>query len=446
MSGNPMKRGRGSKRGIALIMSFLLLTLLTVVVLQLVYSARVELSLARNFRDDLENVYAARSAVDLAQAMLNEEWGGFDSPEAQWTFERTGLEIGETEVSFITVDEESKFFLPLLIDQDEKRRNWARGVFLRLVTLARKNTENEDEPSPEKLLETILAWAEKGETGTAFKPGGGGLSEDDQERRFLSLEELLFLEGFTEDLLYGQARSARQEEEDIRLRSEAADDISNGLDLDALADSYQMEEDEEDEPTPLAELLTVWGTGRINLNTAPLILIRAMHPAMTPDIAQAIDDARNLPPQTQENTEPDPETAAQSDEPSGFRTPAALRKIEGVIDTGQNPPLDMYADLVAYITVKSETFRVRVVVKNERLVQRYETLIAADTLDSESQSSSEDGSGDGSSGGGDETNQDGGDTSGSEDENADQGTTVSQEPVKAKKIAGWRILRMKPLD
>ncbi|MHC4777673.1 MAG: hypothetical protein ACYTFG_03740 [Planctomycetota bacterium] len=378
-----MKRSVGGRRGIALILSFLVLTVLTVVVMQLVYTARVEQSLARNFRDGLENLAAARSGVECAQGVLLESWDRFDSPEAAWTLEQSGIEVGEAEVSFSMLDEESKFNLRLISDRNNQVKGWARGVVLRLLTLARANSENPDEPSPSELMETLLDWAERGDTGREFKPGGGGLGEEARDRRFLSLEELLFLKGFDEDLLFGEKKSAKEEEEEIKKRAEERlENIDSATDVDDLLDTTG-EEDEEDEPVPLAELLTVWGDGRINLNTAHVLVLQAMHPGMTAELAGALDSRRREPrepggTQGGDTPPPPPDENTPMEEP-GFRSVAEIKDIEGIIDTSKTPPLDIHKDLTQTIhalKVKSHVFRVRVVVRNERLTQRFEAIVS----------------------------------------------------------------------
>jgi type II secretory pathway component PulK len=378
-----MIRRARPNRGIALILSFLVLTVLTVVVMQLVYTARVEESLARNFRDGLENLTAARSGVVCAKAVLLESWDDFDSPEAAWTLEQSDIELGEARVSFTLADEEGKLNLGLITDQNAQRKGWARGVLIRLLTLARARSDNPDEPSPTKLFETLVEWAERGDTGRDFKPGGGGLGEEARDRRFLTLTELLFLEGFTRDLLFGEKRSASEEAEALEKRvAERAEDVdSDDFDLDTIR--TEDEEEEEEGPVPLAEVLTVWGDGRINLNTAHVMLLQAMHPGMTGALAQALDDKRRearepeAPPEGQPPPPPPPEGEEAPLEKPGFRTVDEIKEVEGIINSEVTPPLDIHKDLTPFLKVKSHVYRVRVVVENEKLTQRFEAILGA---------------------------------------------------------------------
>ncbi|MHC5036718.1 MAG: type II secretion system minor pseudopilin [Planctomycetota bacterium] len=383
-----MFSGAKKNRGIALILSFLVLIVLTVVVMQLVYTSRVERSLARNFRDGLENLYAARSGFVLAKGVLLSDWDAFDSPEADWMRERTGIEAGEITISFVILDEEGKFNLRLITDPDEKKKAWARGVLQRLITLARERTRNSKEPSPQKIFETLVRWAERGETGRDFQPGGGGSGEEGRDRRFLSLKELLFIEDFTDELLYGEKISAKEEAEAIKKSAtDKLDALTEGNleDLvDTLDDEEEEGEEEEEDPIPLAEILTVWGNGKINLNTAPLIVLQSLHPQMTAELASALDERRKEPrePDLEEgNTQgggfPSATPAGEEEalEKPGFRAVNEIKDIEGIVDAAKTPPLDIHEDIKTFLKVKSKVFRVRVIVKNEQLTQRYEAIL-----------------------------------------------------------------------
>ncbi|MCU0722185.1 MAG: general secretion pathway protein GspK [Planctomycetes bacterium] len=357
------------RRGIALILCFLVLTLLSVVVLELVYTAQVERSLARNSRDGLENETAARSGAELAAAILAEEWGTFDSPEAEWARERSGIPAGGAELSFSVADEEGKLNLGLVVHPDEAVRTWARAALRRLLELAREGTDDPEEPSAEAMMEAIVKWGERGEAKEGLKPGGGGLMQEDKVRRFLTLRELLFLEGFTESLVFGERKTAGEEAKDLRSRAG-----ERGL---AFGDAGSLEElatslDEEaagaaKEAVPLADVLTVWGDGKVNLNTAPLPVLQALHPSMTADLVAKLDQKRREIPKP-------PEGAGAGVPPAADE----LRQIEGFVDTSKTPPVDLATALKDRVKVKSSVFRVRIVVKNERLTQRWEAVVKAD--------------------------------------------------------------------
>jgi type II secretory pathway component PulK len=307
--------------------------------------------------------------------------------------ERSGIEVGEASVSFVIRDEEARFNLALITHEDEKVRAWARGVLGRLLILARKDSRDQDEPSPQELFETLVKWAARGETGVDFKPGGGGLGDKAEQRRFLTIRELLFLKGFTETLVFGEKRTAREEEEDIEKRaSKWAEEQASLEDLGEFVDVAE-EEEEEKEPIPLAEVLTVWGDGQINVNTAPLILLWALHPQMTEELAEAIDEKRREIPGTgEEDGEPaapqvQPGEEGEAVEKPGIRSIDVIREIEGIVDEGKTPPLDIHKDVKDYLKVKSEVFRVRVVVKNAQLTQRYEAILSGEPLEPEAEAS-----------------------------------------------------------
>lgn len=440
---------RQRERGIALILSFLVLMVLTVVVLQLVYTSQVERGLARGFRDGLENTWAARSGVVLAEGLLLEQWDRFDSPEADWMAERAGIEMGEASLSFRIEDEERKFNLRLIVDEDDEKRQWARGVLARLLAVARRNATDADEPSATTMTETILRWAERGDTGTDFKPGGGGLGESSRARRLVSLRELLFLDGFTETLVFGERLTAKEEEKALAERAEEAmeereTDLTDPFET---LEEAALAEEEEEKPVPLAEVLTVFGDGRINVNTAPRALLLAMHPAMTEELADAIEDARSTPPETSQGAQagatPPPGADAGEAPPPGFRNLNALREIEGMVDASKTPPLDIVEDIGSYLKVKSAVFKVRVIVENEQRTQRYEAYLQA-MVEEEPEETEGEGEGEGEeTGGGGET-----EGEGEEGEPAEPAPSepVDEGPVPPSERPPFRVLRLQELD
>ena len=61
---------RSSERGIALIITLVLVAILVTLVVEVTYSTHVNVRIAATFRDDLSAYYAARSGVELALAVL----------------------------------------------------------------------------------------------------------------------------------------------------------------------------------------------------------------------------------------------------------------------------------------------------------------------------------------------------------------------------------------
>lgn len=69
-----MRRGRSPQRGVALVITLVIVTILVTLVVELTYSTQVNVSIATTFRDDLRAYYIARSGVELALAVLKNDF------------------------------------------------------------------------------------------------------------------------------------------------------------------------------------------------------------------------------------------------------------------------------------------------------------------------------------------------------------------------------------
>src|SRR5215475_12997044 len=104
------------ERGVALVITLLIVTLMAVVVLDLNYLMRVEVHSAANFRDQVRAYYLAKSGVTLVGELLRR-----DVPELA-ELKRHLLEgvpqklpVGEDEVTVRVVDEQGKINLNALV-------------------------------------------------------------------------------------------------------------------------------------------------------------------------------------------------------------------------------------------------------------------------------------------------------------------------------------------
>jgi len=127
-------------RGVALIMSVVVISLLTLIVVEFAYEVRVDAALANNALLDLQAEYAARSAVNMIKAALRDDLhpecelrrGGtcadsLDEPWAMWVAPPQGpagrvmepIEIGDAVVYLNVWDEDGKINLNNLINSKE---------------------------------------------------------------------------------------------------------------------------------------------------------------------------------------------------------------------------------------------------------------------------------------------------------------------------------------
>jgi len=98
-------------KGIALVITLLVLTLLIVVILEFSQGMRVEARAAANFRDDIKAYYLARSGVTFAIAMLeddNKTDQNYDSLNELWAQKIPPIPLGDGFVSVEITDEDSR--------------------------------------------------------------------------------------------------------------------------------------------------------------------------------------------------------------------------------------------------------------------------------------------------------------------------------------------------
>jgi type II secretory pathway component PulK len=375
-----MKGHPGKRRGIALVLAVVVLAILVVVVLQLVFTTRVEMALARNGRDDQELSKGADAVLQLACLYIEkDDAAAWDTGDSPWAQKKSGIRLGAVEADFEIRDEAQKLNIRLLLSKNEKVKTWAEEALLRLVKLARGYEEDTEEPDPEEIVERIVEWVRKGETGRGSDPGGARAGEEGAERRLISIAELTFLDGITREMVFGVPGSEEEEEEEEE------------------DDTFDRDEEEEDPKNiALAEVLTVWGDGRVNINTACREVLMALHPGITREVAGNIISHREEEAGEDEEAPPPPSPGeGGAEDPTAekwFQTVAELRTVEGMIQ--QDKQLDILRDLLlvagrapvqgkdkkedygdAPVAVTSKVFKVVITVRNRQSVQKVTAVL-----------------------------------------------------------------------
>jgi len=236
----------------ALVLTLLILTLLVVTGLELNRAIRVEASLAGNFRDLTQAHYIARSGVEIARAILQEDDPSYDGLDERWgQFELLASLsqslFGEGHFTGRISDENAKFNPNGLIDPYGNVNQKKKEQLERLLSLLEHDSD---------WIEALLDWLDpddqrrpqgaERETYMARKnpyaPKNGPLD---------SLGEMLLIKGVDASILYG---------------NENREGVLN--------------------------YLTVYSDGRINLNTASLPVLMSLSPKVDRAMAQAVLDRR----------------------------------------------------------------------------------------------------------------------------------------------------------
>jgi general secretion pathway protein K len=228
-----------NRRGFALVLTLLVLTILVIVVAQLSLVTKVDLNLSRNFGNDVQNFYALQAAVAQARLLLKDDFEKgrpFDSLNESWASEHS-MECGGARLTFRIEDEERRLNIARLVKPDGTVDPLVRARFERLVEIVGA--------TPPDMVERIADYMDKDSTGD-FESGA-------RNGPLVLIEELLLIPGIDEVTLFGGKRS------------------------------------EEDDASPgILKFITIWSSGQVNINTAPAEVLQCLSDMMTPDVASSI--------------------------------------------------------------------------------------------------------------------------------------------------------------
>ncbi len=261
-----------------LVLTLLLLLLLVVIVGQLSYTASIDRILAANQSGDLIVDTAISSGVQYAIGVLlddmesaqGESGRKYDAPNEPWAA-AWQQDVGEAKITGQLFDEQSKYNLLWIYfwassesPQPDKLEE-AQQALIQLLSHLRPNAS----PDGKTLAERITIWIQGQQKQSVVDSkviqelkgatlGGGQLS-------VYALSELLLINGIDEEVLYGEVDSTKQ---------------------------VAAEEEKKIGRDALVKHLTLWGNGKLNVNTASKSVLMSIHPTMDEEKAQAIIDKR----------------------------------------------------------------------------------------------------------------------------------------------------------
>lgn len=355
-------------RGVALIMALLVLTLLVVIVGQLAYSTRIDLQVSRNASDSQAALMAAWGGVEFAKGLLRDDvtHNQHDGAADRWARLTQAIKVGEVPVTIAIDDEDRKLNLLLLRSEHEVYVEFATGVLERVIAEARDGAAEREEPPAAELAEALIEWIVEGKTPGSAQESRDAEREDGDEIPPLTLSEFLVVKGWTDAVLFGPppARRDFDDEDDDPYGTIAGDGPLLSGDTDDPEESAldALYGDASRDPRAVADFLTLWSTGRININTAEPMLLAALSESMSEDIVRAIVAKRTSGAGDEENeSESNSESMASDGEPTltdhSFREVNELREVQGMEEAGETGETRI-AELSHYLTVQSHTFKV----------------------------------------------------------------------------------------
>jgi len=195
----------------ALLLTLLITVVLSVVVLEFNYLMRVHATLSGNMVDDLRAEAAAAAGVETAMAALindiaaDAEDGVYnDTLDEEWN-EEIKLEIQSSTVTAVISDEMSKLNLNRLIERPATELD-IEGTNIQMVENVRRLFESlELDPN---LVDEIVDWIDENNEEEPFGAESSYYESLNPPIKCKngpldSINELLFMEGFDEEVLYG---------------------------------------------------------------------------------------------------------------------------------------------------------------------------------------------------------------------------------------------------
>ena len=252
-----MKALRHREQGVALIVVILMISIIVVIALQMNRASRSEVYDAANLRDRVRLYYVAKSGFSLGQALLREDQNNFDALNEDWSIaDRVAVKadslFGTGAVRLVIEDESGKIPIHKLVIGN----NFNMDVRNMLVRLLSQPEFGLDQIRAQEVVEAIKDWIDTDDNVT----GGGA------ENSYYSslakpygaknvpldcIDELLMIKGISKEVYDGNDRRAG-----------------------------------------LKDLVTIYGNGKININTAPKLVLRSLSPNMTLEATERLDNYR----------------------------------------------------------------------------------------------------------------------------------------------------------
>lgn len=231
-----LRPGTG-KSGMALALVIVVVALLTIIVFDRFNDAWIESALAASYRNETKAYYAARAGQTAARLILADDSRKYDALNEPWAQPSIPLPV-EHEYVFITiVDEGGKINLNSLTSDKGYPQERMIAIFRRLL-------ENLDLDS--NLADAVIDWTDPNSAPLASGAEGAYYQSLEppyavKNSRFDSVDELYFVKDFTPEVI-----------------------------------------------AKIKPHITVWSSGKININTATRLVLLSLDESMTAELADNI--------------------------------------------------------------------------------------------------------------------------------------------------------------
>jgi len=321
-------RPRSAERGVALLIVLLLTLIIVPFAAEFSYQISLETMTADNVTAQLAIDNAIESQYEAVLARLrydapNNQYDCYDDAWNEADLRSRTDQQSEVQLETRVFDEQGKFNLRMLAQGSEAERQLWKARLIVIFEKFREGTRYDAAGYGEELAEAVYRWLNADATrGEVPKPK----MIDDSP--ILTLDDLMLID-------------ERFEKNQMLVDVRTGDDVAPGL----------------------HRFLTVFGTGKVSLNTAERVVLEAFFP-VDPDIAQRIIERRGGSRDDQEEEEEQEQSGTEQgtgEEPSGGTEPFTdvmqVNEVEGVT---ANLLRANNVDLQRDFAVKSDYFLVRI--------------------------------------------------------------------------------------
>ncbi len=226
-------KNQKSNSGMSLIAVMWIVTILTVLASEFMYSMQLEIRIARNWSDRVSAFYAAKGGLEGAISILRDDETAYDSLDEDWTEEITG-ELNDSTYTTIIIDESAKINVNTA---DEETLTNA------IVYIMSASASGEDISTEEEITTEAQALA----------------AAIIEKRPYRTVAEIAKAENMTPEILYGRYID------------------ESGIEVEVAGEASEESEDEEEQPSALVEIMSVYsadknvtsdGQKRVNINNA----------------------------------------------------------------------------------------------------------------------------------------------------------------------------------
>lgn len=122
-----------NKRGVALLIVLLIITLISVLIFEFNYGTRVDLIKTKNRANLLKAFYIAKSGINGAIVVLDEDSKTYDGLDENWALEIPGIPFGDGNLFVKVIDEGGKFNINNLVKNNGNVNDVSLNVLKRLL-------------------------------------------------------------------------------------------------------------------------------------------------------------------------------------------------------------------------------------------------------------------------------------------------------------------------